>query len=365
MKKFIVSLFFVITFSCIQAQQSSIEKNIIRDFAVNFFYKYKYQKNQNLRAWAYYTGNKLGYGQVDIEIAVEQIEVNNQFRDELFRTFIRFSNSDEELLIINLISIGMQATNARKLGKYISQNYKADGTVSAEINKPGEKKLNKFNIVDKEAKYIGGDVAYRKYINDNLYYPDSALKNNVSGIVEVQFTVDVDGSIVDTRIVAGGDLGYGLPEEAIRVIRSMPKWEPAILKGKPLKSVQKQRLTFRAPDSEVADSSHNQAKAIFKRSLFSGTKIFCDSLQYWSYQITILQETIILTLYAGNNNTNYKDKSKPIEVINGTIKGGLIITKDAPEYLVNRFKYENGILYEVNNEGGYNDYKECTGRSRK
>jgi hypothetical protein len=64
-------------------------------------------------------------------------------------------------------------------------------------------------------------------------------------------------------------------------------------------------------------------------------------------------------LFPGNGNTNYIDKTKAIEIVHGVVKGGEIITSDASEYLSNRFKYENGVLYEVNNEGQYNDYVEC------
>lgn len=126
MKKIIIILLFISIFNNLQAQQGPIDKAIFKDFAVAFFYKYKYENNQALRAWAYFAGNVLGYGRVDTEIAVEQIEKNTKFRNELFRTFLRFSNSNEELLTLNLISIGMQPSKAKKLGEYILQQFQAN-----------------------------------------------------------------------------------------------------------------------------------------------------------------------------------------------------------------------------------------------
>ncbi|OJW30412.1 MAG: hypothetical protein BGO54_13325 [Sphingobacteriales bacterium 46-32] len=96
-----------------------------------------------------------------------------------------------------------------------------------------------------------------------------------------------------------------------------------------------------------------------KPLLFTGTKIFCDELQGWKYEVTIKNDSITLKLFPGSANDLYKNKSKSIEIIKGIFSNGKIVTKDLPEYLTNRFKYENGILYEVNNEGDYNDYSEC------
>jgi hypothetical protein len=92
---------------------------------------------------------------------------------------------------------------------------------------------------------------------------------------------------------------------------------------------------------------------------FTGTKKFCDGLGGWYYSVTITGNKITLQLYADKNNTSKKDKVTAKETIVGIVKGGKIITKDDPEYLTNRFKFENGILYEVNDEGGYNEYQQC------
>ncbi|OQP44182.1 hypothetical protein A4H97_33570 [Niastella yeongjuensis] len=92
---------------------------------------------------------------------------------------------------------------------------------------------------------------------------------------------------------------------------------------------------------------------------FTGTRKFCGEGDYWYYLVNISDKSITLISYPGTKNDHYKNKSQALYKINGYIQGNKIITNDPPEYRAPRFKYENGILYELNSEGGYNDYKEC------
>lgn len=94
-------------------------------------------------------------------------------------------------------------------------------------------------------------------------------------------------------------------------------------------------------------------------NFFLGTKVFCDETNDWKYAVSINDNKIKIVSYPGSNNSYYKNKSKPLEIVNGIIKNGKIVTKDAPEYLTNRFSYANGVFSEVNNEGGFNNYVKC------
>jgi TonB family protein len=75
----------------------------------------------------------------------------------------------------------------------------------------------------------GGEALY-KYIAENLHYPEQAKADGIEGRVVVQFTVMDNGDIVNVEIAKG--IGGGCDEEALRVIKSMPKWKPAIYEGK-------------------------------------------------------------------------------------------------------------------------------------
>ncbi|MFY9284520.1 MAG: energy transducer TonB, partial [Miniphocaeibacter sp.] len=81
--------------------------------------------------------------------------------------------------------------------------------------------------------FPGGLENMYKYIKDNLKYTDLAKKTNITGTIYVEFTVEKDGSLTDVHVIRG--IGGGLDEEAIRVVESMPKWQPARQGGMPVK----------------------------------------------------------------------------------------------------------------------------------
>ncbi|MFY8020641.1 MAG: energy transducer TonB [Bacteroidia bacterium] len=78
--------------------------------------------------------------------------------------------------------------------------------------------------------FPGGIDAMQNYIQKNLSYPKWAIENGVKGKVILSFVVMPDGSIDFTEIERG--IGFGCDEEALRVLREMPKWSPGIQNGK-------------------------------------------------------------------------------------------------------------------------------------
>ncbi|UII30708.1 rhomboid family intramembrane serine protease [Fulvivirga ulvae] len=76
---------------------------------------------------------------------------------------------------------------------------------------------------------VGGADAFQQYIASHKIYPLQARLNNVSGDLEVVFTVHTDGSISDVRFM--NHLGYGCEEEAERLLKAGPEWIPAYLHG--------------------------------------------------------------------------------------------------------------------------------------
>jgi protein TonB len=92
-----------------------------------------------------------------------------------------------------------------------------------------------FYIVEDMPTFNGGDPAteFRKYIAQNLRYPEIAAENGISGRVIVQFAVNKTGQVVDANIVRSID--PALDKEAIRVVMSSPKWTPGKQRGKAVK----------------------------------------------------------------------------------------------------------------------------------
>jgi len=103
------------------------------------------------------------------------------------------------------------------------------------INKP-------VILADDQPAFPGGVAAYRTFLQQNVHYPEAAKARNLSGDVFVSFVVDEAGRILDAEVIKG--VGYGLDEEALRLVRLMPWWTPAHLAGKPVRVPATLRIRF-------------------------------------------------------------------------------------------------------------------------
>ena len=92
-----------------------------------------------------------------------------------------------------------------------------------------------FYIVEDMPTFNGGDPAieFRKYIANNLEYPEIAAENGISGRVIVQFAVDKNGRVEDAVVVRSVD--PALDKEALRVVMASPRWSPGKQRGKAVK----------------------------------------------------------------------------------------------------------------------------------
>ena len=87
-----------------------------------------------------------------------------------------------------------------------------------------------FQVVEEMPEFPGGMGECMKFLGKNIKYPTISQENGVQGRVIVQFVVNSDGTIVDPVVVRGVD-PY-LDKEALRVIKTMPKWKPGKQRGK-------------------------------------------------------------------------------------------------------------------------------------
>jgi periplasmic protein TonB len=99
-----------------------------------------------------------------------------------------------------------------------------------------------YKAVEQVPEFPGGEKALYKYLQDHLVYPEKASSQNQSGTVRVRFVVNLDGSIVNVEVARG--VGYGMDEEAKRVVASMPHWKPAMNNGKPVRCQFQVPITF-------------------------------------------------------------------------------------------------------------------------
>ena len=90
-----------------------------------------------------------------------------------------------------------------------------------------------FDVVEVMPQFPGGQIAMMKYIMENMKYPEQAMKEGIQGRVTVRFIVEKDGSISDVKPVLS--VHPLLNKEAVRVVKSMPKWSPGKHNGKPVR----------------------------------------------------------------------------------------------------------------------------------
>lgn len=101
------------------------------------------------------------------------------------------------------------------------------------VKKPVTKKISTddeiFFIVEEMPEFPGGELELRKFIANQVKYPEEAQRNKIQGKVYVTFVVSKDGSVVDAKIARGVD--PVLDQEALRVVGSLPKWKPGKQRG--------------------------------------------------------------------------------------------------------------------------------------
>jgi len=90
-----------------------------------------------------------------------------------------------------------------------------------------------FMVVENMPKFPGGDLGLMKYIQKNVNYPPIAKEYNITGKVYISFVVDKSGSVTNVKVVRGVD--KNLDAEAVRVIKSLPKYKAGKQRGKPVR----------------------------------------------------------------------------------------------------------------------------------
>lgn len=104
------------------------------------------------------------------------------------------------------------------------------GIVAAPSAPEPENEKKNFTFVEQMPEFPGGQAKMMEYLSKNIHYPQEAIKNGVSGKVFVRFIVTEAGNIEDVEVVRR--VNPLLDREAVRVVKSMPKWKPGKQNGK-------------------------------------------------------------------------------------------------------------------------------------
>jgi len=135
----------------------------------------------------------------------------------------------QEVEVLNVVEDNVETESIEVNTEETEQEVVIAAPVEAPVEEEEEEVV--FVVVESMPEFPGGQQALFKYLSENVKYPVIAQENGIQGRVICQFVVNKDGSIVDVEVVrSGGD--PSLDKEAIRVIKSMPKWKPGKQRGK-------------------------------------------------------------------------------------------------------------------------------------
>jgi protein TonB len=102
--------------------------------------------------------------------------------------------------------------------------------VPVEVEEEEVQEQEIFQIVEEMPAYPGGEQKLMEFIAKGIKYPQIARETGIQGRVFVGFVVEPDGSVSNVKVLRG--IGGGCDEEAMRVVKSMPKWKPGKQRGK-------------------------------------------------------------------------------------------------------------------------------------
>ncbi len=149
-------------------------------------------------------------------------------QDELKETETAFGQKDNE-----------KGTEDRNITKTL----KDEVVVEKKEEKPKEVKEEIFRSVEQMPQFPGGDAALMKFLQSHINYPPMAAENNVQGKVILQFVVEKDGKVGEVKVARSVD--KDLDREAIRVVKTLPRFTPGRQNGQPVRVWYTLPVTFK------------------------------------------------------------------------------------------------------------------------
>jgi protein TonB len=130
----------------------------------------------------------------------------------------------EEADIFNQDELAQTTNEAVQVVEEVAEVVQKEEVIEVEEAKPV------FTIVEEMPSFPGGESERNKFLAENIVYPQQATENGIQGTVYVSFVVDSKGNVTDVKLLRG--IGGGCDEEALRVVKMMPKWHPGKQNGK-------------------------------------------------------------------------------------------------------------------------------------
>ena len=161
----------------------------------------------------------------------------------------------------------------------ISYLPKTAETETSSIKSENTDKVYDFVSIEKQPEFPGGIAKFYKYLSGSIRYPKMAQENNVQGKVFLSFVVEKDGALSDIQVTRG--LGSGTDEEAIRVLKESPKWNPGIQNGLAVRVKYNINVNFTLndPTKETKTSSIPANRITFKDGINQEALIILDGVR--------------------------------------------------------------------------------------
>ncbi len=175
--------------------------------------------------WKSYDRNIEDLGAVDAESVMEETAPITQQQNEpppppQETQSFELEIVEEDMDIDDDFEIDAEADQTTEIEEYIAPEIVEQEVEEAEI----------FLVVEENPSFPGGDKAYKTYLANNIKYPTMAKESGIEGTVYITFVVEPNGKLSNVAIVR--DIGGGCGDEALRVVKNMPKWNPGKQRGK-------------------------------------------------------------------------------------------------------------------------------------
>ena len=125
----------------------------------------------------------------------------------------------------------------------VDQNEVIEEYVAPEIVEDEVEEAEIFTVVEQMPEFPGGMTRLAEYLASNIRYPQLARESGIQGRVFINFVVESDGSVTNVRVIRS--LGGGCDEEAVRVVRAMPRWTPGRQRGRAVRVSYNLPVNFR------------------------------------------------------------------------------------------------------------------------
>lgn len=140
---------------------------------------------------------------------------------------------EQQTTVIEIVEDDMEIEDEIEIDVEADQETVVEEYVPVEEEEEEEEEAQIFTVVESMPGFPGGEVAMKRYLAENIQYPQMARESGIQGRVFVTFVVEKDGNVTDVKVLRG--IGGGCDEEAIRVIKNMPKWQAGKQRGKPVR----------------------------------------------------------------------------------------------------------------------------------